>query len=238
MDYRKYSKYLSRDLFQLLTDIEKGTGIEVPELPPKGLMPAGARFIIKDGIETKEYIKLNDGEYHLLSGGSSGSGKQIELQKSVSHIQWRYVGDTTWTDLVALSEITGTNGTNGANGIDGDNAYVYIAYASDANGTGFTLTFNPSLDYIAIKLTTTEIPTPVAADFAGLWKNYKGAAGTNGQGVPTGGTTGQVLAKASNADYNTHWITQAAAEILFSLLPANSWGFQLMDFTTNDIVLV
>ena len=35
-----------------------------------------------------------------------------------------------------------------------------------------------------------------------------GAAGPAGQGVPTGGTTGQVLAKASNTNYDTHWVDQ------------------------------
>jgi len=35
----------------------------------------------------------------------------------------------------------------------------------------------------------------------------QGPAGSNGQGVPTGGTTGQVLKKASNANYDTEWGT-------------------------------
>lgn len=34
-----------------------------------------------------------------------------------------------------------------------------------------------------------------------------GTNGTNGQGVPVGGTTNQVLAKSSNADYATQWVT-------------------------------
>ncbi|MCP4468815.1 MAG: hypothetical protein GY813_18965 [Halieaceae bacterium] len=36
-----------------------------------------------------------------------------------------------------------------------------------------------------------------------------GPAGADGVGVITGGTTGQVLAKASNTDYDTEWVTQA-----------------------------
>lgn len=68
----------------------------------------------------------------------------------------------------------------------GSEAFVYIAYASDDTGTGFTLTFNASLNYIAILSTNIEIPTPVVGDFAGLWKNYKGANGSNG----TNGTNG------------------------------------------------
>lgn len=104
-------------------------------------------------------------------------------------------------------------------GVGGDSAYVYIAYASDASGTGFTLTFNAALDYIAILATDTEIPSPAAGDFAGLWKKYKGEDGTDGApgadgadgadgvGVPAGGTLGQVLTKSSEDDYDTSWQT-------------------------------
>lgn len=76
----------------------------------------------------------------------------------------------------------GADGANGSNGADGDNAYVYIAYASADDGTDFTLTFDADLDYIAILSTDTEIVSPVVGDFAGLWKNYKGATGATGPG--------------------------------------------------------
>ena len=36
-----------------------------------------------------------------------------------------------------------------------------------------------------------------------------GAPGQDGVGVPTGGTTGQVLAKASGTDYDTEWVDQS-----------------------------
>ena len=65
---------------------------------------------------------------------------------------------------------TGDTGATGPQGPAGDDAYVYIAYASDDQGTDFTLTFNPTLNYIAILSTDTEIPSPVVADFTGLWK--------------------------------------------------------------------
>lgn len=52
------------------------------------------------------------------SGGSSPEeggqdGREIELQKSDTAIQWRYVGDQEWTDLVQLSEIKGDPGNTG-----------------------------------------------------------------------------------------------------------------------------
>ena len=45
-------------------------------------------------------------------------GREVELQKTDTHIQWRYVGegDDKWRDLVALSTLTGVTGADGADG--------------------------------------------------------------------------------------------------------------------------
>jgi hypothetical protein len=106
------------------------------------------------------------------------------------------VGDGTnrWTDLSYFTQgakgdkgdtgNTGAAGTNGTDGTDGANAYIYLAYASADDGTDFTTTFDAALNYIAVKSTTVAIPAPAASDFAGLWKNYKGATGAQGaQGI-------------------------------------------------------
>ena len=47
-------------------------------------------------------------------------GREVQFQVTATHIQWRYVGVATWTDLIALSAITGTPGTPGVDGDDGD----------------------------------------------------------------------------------------------------------------------
>ena len=52
---------------------------------------------------------------------------------------------------------------------------------------------------------------PSYKDDTGTVTSLKGAAGAAGQGVPTGGTTGQVLRKIDGTDYNTEWATPAAA---------------------------
>lgn len=80
----------------------------------------------------------------------------------------KYIGDD------GAPGTPGDPGAPGAPGADGDDAYVYIAYASDANGTGFTMTFTGLHNFIAIKTTTTPIANPVASDFTGLWKQYAG----------------------------------------------------------------
>lgn len=45
-----------------------------------------------------------------------------------------------------------------------------------------------------------------------------GADGTNGVGVPEGGTEGQVLAKASGDDYDTEWVDQTGGATTDALL--------------------
>ena len=64
----------------------------------------------KDGVNG---INGNDGKNGI-------DGKQIEVKKTDSHIQWRYE-DGDWQDLVALSDITGPAGQNGLNGTNGTN---------------------------------------------------------------------------------------------------------------------
>lgn len=49
-------------------------------------------------------------------------------------------------------------------------------------------------------------PGPAGADGA---DGAPGQKGDPGEGVPAGGTTGQVLAKRSNADYDTEWVNQS-----------------------------
>jgi len=52
----------------------------------------------------------------LPKGDSATPATNIELQATGTHIQWRLVGASTWTNLVALSAITGPTGSTGAAG--------------------------------------------------------------------------------------------------------------------------
>ena len=49
---------------------------------------------------------------------------------------------------------------------------------------------------------------PAGSDGATGATGSDGADGADGVGVIAGGTTGQILAKASNTDYDTEWVTQ------------------------------
>ena len=43
----------------------------------------------------------------------AGTAREIELQSNGTYIQWRYVGDTDWTNLVLLTELKGEKGDTG-----------------------------------------------------------------------------------------------------------------------------
>lgn len=70
------------------------------------------------------------------NGADGVDGTPVELQTSATHIQWRYVGSGTWTNLVALSSITGATGADGTNGIDGSNGWTPV-FANVADGSRF-----------------------------------------------------------------------------------------------------
>lgn len=74
-------------------------------------------------IYSGNILKLLSGEKELarvtITGGGGGAGREIELQKGETAIQWRYTGDTEWKDLVALADITGPAGVDGQDGREG-----------------------------------------------------------------------------------------------------------------------
>lgn len=104
---------------------------------------------------------------------------------------------------------TGTTGTTGAAGAAGAAAYIYIAYASDNAGTGFTTTFNAALDWVAIKTTTSPIGSPAVGDFAGLWKRY-GLPALSGTS-PITYTAGVIAINAASANTASYVVQRDAS---------------------------
>lgn len=68
------------------------------------------------------------------NGADGADGREVELQKSITHIQWRYAGDVVWTDLVALTDIKGDTGATGAQGAQGTTGATGPAGADGADG--------------------------------------------------------------------------------------------------------
>lgn len=136
-------------------------------------------------------------------GGADGAdGREIELQNSGTYIQWRYVGDPSWTNLVALSAITGADGANGANGSDGTDG------ASITSGTGVPSNGNGNDGDLYVNATNGDLYSKTSGSWSqvGNLQGPAGNDGADGTGVPAGGTTGQVLAKTDGTDFNTEWV--------------------------------
>ena len=128
---------------------------------------------------------------------SDGLSYQDTQPDPTNYIRFSLDGGSTWQDgiyvrgdqgiqgeqgIQGIQGIQGETGPAGANGTNGTNAYLYIAWADDSDGNGFTLTFDSSKNYRAEIKTTSPI-TPNVSNFVGLWKYVKGPAGVNGQDV-------------------------------------------------------
>lgn len=104
---------------------------------------------------------------------------------------------------------TGSSGTNGTNGTNGS------AGAPGADGTSWlTGAGAPSSGGVEgdlyLNTTNGDVHRKGASTWGSAIANIEGAAGANGtdgQGVPTGGTSGQVLSKVSGTDHDTRWTT-------------------------------
>ncbi len=68
----------------------------------------------KDGADGKDGIDGKDG----ADGKDGINAKNIEVQRTETHIQWRYEGGE-WQNLVAIADITGPTGQNGKDGANG-----------------------------------------------------------------------------------------------------------------------
>lgn len=70
----------------------------------------------------------------FLQGAAGADGREVELRKDSTHIQWRYAGDAAWTNLVPLTDITGPTGATGATGATGPTGPSGATGATGATG--------------------------------------------------------------------------------------------------------
>jgi len=66
-----------------------------------------------DSLAQKIYRKENNVwvlKTTINDGADGTDGKQIEFQTTGAYVQWRYVGETNWTNLIAYADINGQDG--------------------------------------------------------------------------------------------------------------------------------
>lgn len=83
-----------------------------------GMTPQNGLFLDENG-EIFSLVGLLKG----INIGVGGAGKQIELQKGDTHIQWKYTDEEEWKGLIAIAELKGAKGDKGATGEKGADGF-------------------------------------------------------------------------------------------------------------------
>lgn len=130
---------------------------------------------------------LRDQVEALIEGFEPGTGSGTTPQFSIGTVE---TGDTASVTLSGTDEAPVLNfvlprGLQGETGADGDPGTNGLDAYALAVANGFVGDLAAWLDSL---------------------KGAKGDKGDPGEGVPTGGTTGQILAKSSNSDFATVWV--------------------------------
>jgi hypothetical protein len=174
------------------------------------------------GINNDTYINTATGIFYKKSGGA-----------------WSQVFSMQ-TGPAGPRGADGTNGTNGANGKTILNGTTNPSNLSTGTDGDFyintsTLTFFGPKASGAWPAGTSIAGADGSTGPAGP-KGDKGdtgdtgPAGTAGHGIVTGGTTGQVLSKIDNTDYNTEWVNPGGVDISFGTLfysTVPTWDFSI-----------
>lgn len=164
--------------------------------------PTEWRSAVDKGDSAYVYIAYADAADGTGFSTSDATKDFVAIKTTTSPIGSPAAGDFTglWKQWKGTDGTDGTDGAKGDKGDTGASAFVYIAYASDNSGTGFTTTFNANLNFIAVKTTTTAIPSPSASDFAGLWKQYGTPALAANAPITYNSSTGTFGINASSAN--------------------------------------
>lgn len=157
--------------------IKMGDGVTEWNDLPYGLNGQEVELRVDSGYIQWKYE--DEEEWTNLVALEDLKGDEIELQVTGTHIQWKYIGEEDWINLIELSELKGDKGDDGDDGRE--------------------IELQTSLTHIQWKYTDEDEYEWV--DLVAL----EDLKGTDGVGVPEGGTEGQVLTKNSADDYDTSW---------------------------------
>jgi len=139
----------------------------------------------KDGVSS----------YNAIAFASDNIGTNFSTTPDISRPYVAFLTMQSPIPLIASSftgkwiKFIGDAGADGIDGEDGITFYPYIRFASDDQGTNFSPTPSSSRRFIAFLYTTTNYNgNPSSTLFDGLWVEYIGKDGINGQDGEDGNT--------------------------------------------------
>lgn len=159
----------------------------------------------------------SDAEFEMPKGdtGQTGADGKSAYQVAVAN---GYSGtEQEW--LASLKGAAGSNGTNGTNGADGKDAVIWYTTSTPANNSLAASSLvgpsgaTPSAGQMIVGSTGTAwFITAVSGQTVTVSNDSVDLKGENGIGVPSGGTAGQMLVKASSTDGDAVWATPIELE--------------------------
>jgi hypothetical protein len=160
-------------------------------------------------IEIKQY---EDGEFekeindrHVIDMDFDEETRQLTLKRNddlpdlTAEIPQGEQVQSDWEEADTENPAFIKNKPEVLNGEDGEDAYVYVAYASDNTGSDFSLTPSDFLKYRAEIHITEELDPPTKSNFsAATWVKYIGDDGSSGDPGDPGQSTYTYVAYASD----------------------------------------
>lgn len=107
--------------------------------------------------------------------------------------------------LNPIGERKTSSSAPGAAGADGESAYLYVGYAEDDSGTGYS-TSPAGKTYIAFKVSNIPL-TVTSATFTGLWRKFVGENGAAGEAGSSGSSSYTFQAWADADDGTGYTLT-------------------------------
>ncbi len=161
-----------------------------------------------DGKDGKDGKDGQDGAAATIAVGTTTTGEP-GTDSSVTNSGTSSAAVLNFVIPKGETGAAGADGQDGQDGADGEAATITV---------GTTTTGQPGTN---ASVTNSGTSSAAVLDFV-IPQGATGAAGADGEGVPTGGTQGQVLAKVSSTDYDTEWITPEAGVTVDDALSTSS----------------
>ena len=160
----------------------------------------GGGTVVSGTIAT---INWANGPYFITTetDPTGGTNYTITGTSQLLSVPYALYAKTSGSSTLGPQGPAGTNGTNGLKSLvktTTEAAGTNCATGGTKVESGIDTNNNGTLE--AAEVTTTNY----------VCNGATGTTGATGQGVPTGGTAGQVLSKVNGTDYNTQWVTPAS----------------------------
>ena len=173
-----------------------------------GAWPAGVSLAGTDGTNG------TNGNTVLSTTGAPASGTGVNgdfAYDAAAKTMYGPKAAGAWPAGVVLAGVTGATGEKGWSPllalVQDNTTTPYRIVLEVVDWTGGAGTKPATGQYIG--------PTGLVSTIAAA-SDIRGDAGAAGQGVPTGGTAGQVLAKVDGTNYNTAWVNQSGGRTVLT----------------------